>query len=250
MNATTTNPEPARAAAAEAKSTGEGGGRRILIVCTNANVIGKDHKTGQWLEEFAVPFTIWCDAGFAVTVVSPLGGAVPIDPKTEPNDEQKQKWAAALRALSQTRKLTEETADSYDAVFVPGGHGPIVDLTHNGTLQRLIEAFDRSGKIVSAVCHGPVALLAPTKANGEPLIKGRKVTGFTNNEERLSMLSNTVPFMLEDELKKKGADYGSAMLPMMANVVRDGNLITGQNPGSSQKLADEVVAALKERRAQ
>ena len=159
---------------------------------------------------------------------------------------RRQKWAAALSALSTTKPLSEVTADGFDAIFFPGGHGPLIDLPDNSELQRLIESFDRAGKLVSAVCHGQAALLNARSAAGEPLLKGRKVTGFSNMEERLVMLHDVVPFLLQDAIKERGADYESALVPMLPCVVRDGNLITGQNPGSSQQIADELLSALRE----
>ncbi len=219
---------------------------KTLIITTSADTLPPDHRTGLWLEEFAVPFTTLTEAGVEITVASPNGGAVPLDPKTEPDDKDRQKWASALRALATSKRLSEVTADGFDAIFIPGGHGPMVDLTDNAELRRLIESFDRVGKLIAAVCHGPVALLNARNSAGEPLIKGRKVTGFTNLEERLAMMHSLVPFLLEDAMKERGGDFDSALLPMVSHVVRDGNLITGQNPGSSQKIADEILAALRE----
>ncbi|MGZ3393855.1 MAG: type 1 glutamine amidotransferase domain-containing protein [Isosphaeraceae bacterium] len=218
----------------------------VLIVTTSCNMLAPDHPTGLWLEEFAVPFTAFSEAGASIRVVSPKGGAVPIDPKTAPTEKDREKWPAALQALSSTGRLAEVAADRFDAVFIPGGHGPMVDLVNDQQLQRLLAAFDRDGKMVAAVCHGPAALLNVRNAAGEPLVKGRKVTGFTNVEERLVMLHSVVPFLLEDALKERGANFESALLPFFSHVVRDENLITGQNPASSTKVAEELLAALEE----
>ena len=218
----------------------------VLIVTTSCNMLAPDHPTGLWLEEFAVPFTAFSEAGASIRVVSPKGGAVPIDPKTAPTEKDREKWPAALQALSSTGRLAEVAADRFDAVFIPGGHGPMVDLVNDQKLQRLLAAFDRDGKMVAAVCHGPAALLNVRNAAGEPLVKGRKVTGFTNVEERLVMLHSVVPFLLEDALKERGANFESALLPFFSHVVRDENLITGQNPASSTKVAEELLAALEE----
>jgi putative intracellular protease/amidase len=209
-------------------------------------MLAPDHPTGLWLEEFAVPFTAFSEAGASIRVVSPKGGAVPIDPKTAPTEKKREKWPAALQALTSTGRLAEVAADRFDAVFIPGGHGPMVDLVNDQQLQRLLAAFDRDGKMVAAVCHGPAALLNVRNAAGEPLVKGRKVTGFTNVEERLVMLHSVVPFLLEDALKERGANFESALLPFFCHVVRDDNLITGQNPASSTKVAEELLAALAE----
>ncbi|MGA9926924.1 MAG: type 1 glutamine amidotransferase domain-containing protein [Isosphaeraceae bacterium] len=218
----------------------------VLIVTTSCNMLAPDHPTGLWLEEFAVPFTAFSEAGASIRVVSPKGGAVPIDPKTAPTEKDREKWPAALQALSSTGRLAEVAADRFDAVFIPGGHGPMVDLVNDQQLQRLLAAFDRDGKMVAAVCHGPAALLNVRNAAGEPLVKGRKVTGFTNVEERLVLLHSVVPFLLEDALKERGANFESALLPFFSHVVRDENLITGQNPASSTKVAEELLAALEE----
>ncbi|MGA8350557.1 MAG: type 1 glutamine amidotransferase domain-containing protein [Isosphaeraceae bacterium] len=218
----------------------------VLIVTTSCNMLAPDHPTGLWLEEFAVPFTAFSEAGASIRVVSPKGGAVPIDPKTAPTEKDREKWPAALQALTSTGRLAEVAADRFDAVFIPGGHGPMVDLVNDQQLQRLLAAFDRDGKMVAAVCHGPAALLNVRNAAGEPLVKGRKVTGFTNVEERLVMLHSVVPFLLEDALKERGANFESALLPFFSHVVRDENLITGQNPASSTKVAEELLAALEE----
>jgi len=218
----------------------------VLIVTTSCNMLAPDHPTGLWFEEFAVPFTAFSEAGASIRVVSPKGGAVPIDPKTAPTEKDREKWPAALQALTSTGRLAEVAADRFDAVFIPGGHGPMVDLVNDQKLQRLLAAFDRDGKMVAAVCHGPAALLNVRNAAGEPLVKGRKVTGFTNVEERLVMLHSVVPFLLEDALKERGANFESALLPFFSHVVRDENLITGQNPASSTKVAEELLAALEE----
>ncbi|MGD0042266.1 MAG: type 1 glutamine amidotransferase domain-containing protein [Isosphaeraceae bacterium] len=218
----------------------------VLIVTTSCNMLAPDHPTGLWLEEFAVPFTAFSEAGASIRVVSPKGGAVPIDPKTAPTEKDREKWPAALQALTSTGRLAEVAADRFDAVFIPGGHGPMVDLVNDQELQRLLAAFDRDGKMVAAVCHGPAALLNVRNAAGEPLVKGRKVTGFTNVEERLVMLHRVVHFLLENALKERGANFESALLPFFSHVVRDENLITGQNPISSTKIAEELLAALEE----
>ncbi|MGZ3487125.1 MAG: type 1 glutamine amidotransferase domain-containing protein [Isosphaeraceae bacterium] len=218
----------------------------VLIVTTSCNMLAPDHPTGLWLEEFAVPFTAFSEAGASIRVVSPKGGAVPIDPKTAPTEKDREKWPAAIQALTSTGRLAEVAADRFDAVFIPGGHGPMVDLVNDQQLQRLLAAFDRDGKMVAAVCHGPAALLNVRNAAGEPLVKGRKVTGFTNVEERLVLLHSVVPFLLEDALKERGANFESALLPFFSHVVRDENLITGQNPASSTKVAEELLAALEE----
>ncbi len=217
----------------------------ILIVTTSCSMLALDHPTGLWLEEFAEPFTAFIEAGATIRVASPQGGSVPIDPKTAPTDKDRERWPDALEALTSTERLTDVAADSFDAVFIPGGHGPMIDLVNDEHLQELLAAFDREGKPIAAVCHGPAALLNVRNSAGEPLVHGRKVTGFTNIEERLVMLHSVVPYLLEDALKERGAEFESATLPFFSHVVRDGNLITGQNPASSNKIAEELLTALQ-----
>lgn len=217
----------------------------ILIVTTSASVLPPDHATGLWLEEFAVPYDHFVAHGAHVTVASPLGGAVPLDPKTEPGDRERIKWFGALRALQSSQSLAGIDDSFFDGLFIPGGHGPIVDLVHDRDLQRLIASFDEDGKFIGAVCHGPAALLEVRGSNGRYLIRDRRITGFSNLEERLAGMHAKVPFLLEDELKKRGARYDSALLPMTSHVVRDGNLITGQNPASSERVAQEFLEGLQ-----
>ena len=219
---------------------------KVLIVTTSCNLLAPGHPTGLWLDEFTIPYTALDEAGASIVVVSPKGGEVPIDPKTAPKDADREKWPAALRALGSTGRIDGVSADDFDAIFIPGGHGPMVDLVGDRDLQRLIAEFDHQGKIIAAVCHGPAALLNVRDESGRALVEGRKVTGFTDMEERLVMLHSVVPFLLQDALKERGAKFESALLPMLSHVVRDGNLITGQNPTSSPGLAEELLGALRE----
>jgi putative intracellular protease/amidase len=217
---------------------------RALFVATSSDTLAADHPTGLWLEEFAVPYMAATEAGIDVTVASPKGGAVPLDPKTEPNEKQQKEWAPALQALRSSVTLESVKDQSFDAVFIPGGHGPMVDLVHDATLHALVARHDAAGKLIAAVCHGPAALVHAKRGNGEPFLRGRRATGFTNTEERLSGLKDVVPFLLEDAMKDSGADFHSALVPMLSHVERDGNLLTGQNPNSSAALAKQMVEAL------
>lgn len=217
---------------------------RALFVTTSSDQLAPDHPTGLWLEEFAVPYLAVADAGISVTVASPKGGAVPIDPKTAPDEKQQAQWAAPLQALRSSVTLASVSDADFDLVFVPGGHGPMVDLAHDATLHALIARHDAAGKVIAAVCHGPAALVHAHRADGEPFLKGRRATGFTNMEERLAGLKDVVPFLLEDAMKASGADFHSALLPMLSHTEHDGNLLTGQNPGSSDALAKAMVEAL------
>lgn len=220
--------------------------KQILIVTTSHSVFDgpNPHPTGVWLEEFAVPYMEFLQQGMALTVASPTGGAMPVDPRSSPTKEQEQVWKTAIEASKTTRKLSEIKAADYDAVFLPGGHGPMFDLPDNSELQLLLQQFDYSGKIISSVCHGPAGLVGVTRADGTPLVAGKTVTCYTTAEEVLAKLDKEVPFLLEDKLRELGADFVAAP-PRADHVQRDGNLITGQNPQSSQSIAKAVVEALQ-----
>ncbi|MBB3194046.1 type 1 glutamine amidotransferase domain-containing protein [Roseateles terrae] len=217
---------------------------RALIVATSCQQLPSGHPTGLWAEEFAVPYLALTQAGVEVTVASPAGGAVPIDEKSQPSEKEAAEWASALSALQSTRALTSVKDDAFDLIFLPGGHGPLVDLVTDATLQEMLSRQDADGKLIAAVCHGPAGLLHVRRRDGSPLLKGRRVTGFTNMEERLAGLHGEVPFLLEDAMKDQGADFHSALLPMLSHVERDGHLITGQNPKSSEAIGKAMVEAL------
>lgn len=221
----------------------------VLMVLTSHDELGNTgKKTGFWLEEFAAPYYAFLDAGATITLVSPVGGQPPLDPKSDLPDFQTalthrfKADPAAQAVLANTRKLDEVRAEDFDAVFYPGGHGPLWDLAESPVSIRLIESFERAGKPVGFVCHAPGALRHVKAANGEPLIKGRRVTGFTNGEEDAVELSDVVPFLIEDEFKALGGLYekGPDWAPY---IVTDGKLITGQNPASSEGVA---LALLKQ----
>ena len=213
----------------------------ILMVTTSASVLPPNHDTGLWLEEFAIPYDLFVARGARVTVASPLGGAVPLDPKTEPDDGDRIRYFGALRALQSSQTLTGIDDSFFDGIFIPGGHGPMVDLVHDRDLHRLIASFEEDGKFIGAVCHGPAALLEVRGVDGHYFVRDRRLTGFSNLEERLAGMHAKVPFLLEDELRRRGAQYESALLPMTSHVIRDGNLITGQNPASSARVAEEFL---------
>ena len=217
------------------------------MIVTSADTLAPGHPTGVWLDEYAIPYVALSEAGIGVTVASPEGGPGPIDPKTAPNDKTPARWAPALEALAETKPLGQVAETNFDAVFVPGGHGPMVDLASDPSVASLIGAFVRAGKIVAAVCHGPAALLQVEGAGGVPLLKDRKVTSFTNGEEMLAGLQAVVPFLLEDRLRAAGAKFERAIAPGGCYVVRDGDLITGQNPASSEAVAKSLMDALAER---
>ena len=223
---------------------------RVLMVLTSHDQLGDTgEKTGFWLEEFAAPYYRLLDAGVELTLASPAGGQPPLDPKSSQPDAQTdatRRFDAdpdAQAALANTVKLSEVSADNYDGVFYPGGHGPLWDLAADGDSIALIAQFMAQGKPVSAVCHAPGVLVNVTAANGDPLVKGRQVTGFSNSEEAAVGLTDVVPFLLEDRLQALGGVY-SAGEDWQPHVVVDGQLITGQNPGSSEGVADSLLTAL------
>ena len=220
---------------------------KVLIVLTSHDKLGDTgRKTGFWLEELAAPYYRFKEAGWDITLASPKGGRPPLDPKSnEPANQtdQTRRFQAdtqATAALANTVRLDSVTADDYDTVFYPGGHGPLWDLAEDTDSIHLIENTLRSGKPVALVCHAPGVLRHTVNEDGTPLVQGRKVTGFTNSEEDAVALTDIVPFLVEDELKKLGGDY-SKLADWEPYVVQDGLLITGQNPASSGLAADTLV---------
>jgi len=217
---------------------------RALIVATSCNRLPSGHPTGLWAEEHAVPYMALTGAGVEVVVASPAGGAVPVDENSKPSQSEAKEWAPALAALQSTLPLSSVQHEDFDLIFLPGGHGPMVDLAQDTTLQDMLVRQDAAGRLIGAVCHGPAGLIHVRRGDGSPLLKGRRVTGFTNTEERLVGLHDKVPFLLEDAMKAAGGDFHSALLPMLSHVERDGNLLTGQNPQSSHAIAKAMVEAL------
>ncbi|NER80325.1 MAG: type 1 glutamine amidotransferase domain-containing protein [Leptolyngbya sp. SIO1D8] len=224
---------------------------RILIVLTSHDQMGDtDEKTGFWLEEFTSPYYTFLDAGAEVTLASIQGGPAPIDARSLGEDSQTETTQrfmadeAAKQALANTMPVSDASVDDYDAIFLPGGHGTMWDFPESTALTTLIEAFDRAGKVISAVCHAPAALVNVKADNGASLVKGKKITAFTDSEERAVQLEAVVPFMLETRLRELGADFegGPDFTPL---IQQDGNLITGQNPPSSEPAAKAVLAALQ-----
>jgi putative intracellular protease/amidase len=182
-------------------------------------------------------------SGASIVVASPNGGVTPIDPKTAPNEKQHLDWGVAIDALQRTEVLANAGTD-FDALFIPGGHGPMIDLAVDPAIQALLTQFDEEGKIIGAVCHGPAALLNAKRSDGEWFVAGRRVCAFTNTEETLAGLGTVVPFLLESALKERGAQFDGTPIPFAPHVIRDGNLITGQNPASSQAIADRILEAM------
>lgn len=217
--------------------------KKILMVVTNASALDDSNKTGVWLEEFAVPYYRFKEENYEVTVASPLGGVSPID-ENSLLCENPTEWDYTKKYLDNTEKLSEVDYKTYDGIFFPGGHGPLVDLANDDLLGEIVAYFYDEHKPVGAVCHGPAALLKAKTPNGEPIVKGMRLTSFTNEEEKLLGKEKIVPFMLETALKKLGAIFEEAA-PIHEHVVADENLITGQNPESSKLIAETFVKKLK-----
>jgi Ohr subfamily peroxiredoxin len=222
---------------------------KILMVLTSHDTLGETgRKTGFWLDEFASPFYVFTDAGVEVTLASPRGGQPPIDPKSDEPENQTpaqtrfKSDARAQAALAATLRLDGVSEQDYAAVFYPGGHGPVWDLAEDPDSIRLIESFYGNGKPVVAVCHAP-AVLRHVRIDGQPIVKGKRVAGFTNSEEEAVQLTNIVPFLIEDELKRLGGIYEKAG-DWQSFVVADGHLITGQNPASSEAAAIRLLQML------
>jgi putative intracellular protease/amidase/catechol 2,3-dioxygenase-like lactoylglutathione lyase family enzyme len=219
---------------------------QILMVLTSHDRLGNTgRKTGLWLEEFAAPYFVFRDAGVQLTLASPKGGQPPIDPKSDEPGNQTEAMtrfkgdAAAQQALSQTAKLSDMKSEDYDTVFYPGGHGPMWDLAEDKDSIALLESFYESGKPIALVCHSP-GVLRHVTYKGEPLVKGKHVTGFTNGEEEEVQLTKVVPFLVEDELLRLGATF-EKKANWQPFSITDGRLITGQNPASSTSTAHALL---------
>ena len=224
---------------------------KILMILTSHDQLGETgNKTGFWLEEFASPYYVFKDANAEITLASPAGGQPPLDPKSDEPDFQTDATrrfkndAEAQQALANTLKLSDISSDDFDAVFYPGGHGPLWDLAENSSSINLIESMYAAGKPVAAVCHAPAILKNVKNSDGSPLVRGKSVTGFSNTEEDSVQLTEVVTFLLEDELKAKGANYSRAD-DWHPYAITDGNLVTGQNPASSELAAREVLKLIR-----
>ncbi|MBS1227907.1 MAG: type 1 glutamine amidotransferase protein [Proteobacteria bacterium] len=224
--------------------------KKILMVLTSHDKLGDTgKKTGFWLEEFAAPYYVFKDAGAAITLASPQGGQPPLDPKSDDPTAQTEATRrfkadpAAQAVLASTRKLADVSARDFDAVFYPGGHGPLWDLAEDKASIALIESMFAAGKPVAAVCHAPGVLRHPKDGNGNSVLRNKSVTGFTNTEEEAVGLTEIVPFLVEDMLKKNGGHY-SKLADWQPYVVTDGLLITGQNPASSEPAATALLKKL------
>jgi putative intracellular protease/amidase len=223
---------------------------KILIVLTSHDQLGvTGEKTGFWLEEFAAPYYVLKDAGALLKLASPKGGQPPLDPKSDLPENQTESTkrfladSSAQLELANTTKLADISANNFDAIFFPGGHGPMWDMPDNSASIVLIEDFVKADKPVAAVCHAPVALINVRDSNGEFLIKGKNVTGFSNDEEKAVGLTDVVPFLLEDVLKERGGIFSKG-LDWKSYIQVDGKLVTGQNPASSEAVAAALLKLL------
>jgi putative intracellular protease/amidase len=223
---------------------------KILIVLTSHNRLGDTGmKTGFWLEEFAAPYYVLRDAGVQITIASPKGGQPPVDPKSELPEWQTEATKrfrgdpVAQKELANTKKLSDVSEDDFDAPFYPGGHGPMWDMPDNAVSIGLLGAFLKAGKAVAGVCHGPAAFVNVRRPDGEYMVKGKRITAFSDSEERAVHLEKVVPFLLEDKLKERGALYSQG--PDFSCYIQvDGTLITGQNPASSGPGAEALLKLL------
>ncbi len=225
--------------------------KKILMVLTShEDLLNTDTKTGLWIGEFTDPYYEFIDEGHQVVLASPKGGQPPIDTMSEltenitSSNRRFQDDDIAQQALKTTHTLEGINALDYDAVFFPGGHGPIFDLANNELSGKLILDFLEAGKPVASVCHGPAALIKAAEMNSS-LLTGRRVTGFSNTEEKLALRSNNIPYTLEDRLKELGGDYQNAAAPFLSHVEEDGLLITGQNPLSAGPTAKALLKMMQ-----
>jgi putative intracellular protease/amidase len=227
---------------------------KIVMVLTSHDQLGDTgRKTGFWLEEFAAPYFVFRDAGITLTLASPKGGQPPIDPKSDlpegqtPSMARFKQDARAQKELSQTVALETIKSEDYDTIFYVGGHGPMWDLAESRVSIALLESFYNSGKVIALVCHSP-GVLRHVTYRGEPLVKGKRVTGFTNGEEEAVQLTHVVPFLVEDELMRLGATF-EKVVNWKPHAVVDGRLVTGQNPASSTLAAQQLLKLIGERKA-
>lgn len=222
----------------------------LMILTSHEELLHTDDKTGLWIGEFTDPYYEFADQGYEVTLASPKGGKPPIDPisalteNITGSNRRFQNDEALKQALSSTKILSEVSESNFDAVFFPGGHGPLFDLANNEKSGQLILDFLNNNKPVAAVCHGPAALLKAAEMQVN-LLKGKRVTGFANMEEKLALRADTIPYQLEDRLKEMGGNYHSALVPFTSHVEKDGLLITGQNPLSAGPTAKALIEHLE-----
>lgn len=218
----------------------------ILMLVTQADKMTSGKPTGLWLEEYAVPYNLFKAQGYVITTATLAGGKAPIDNRSKPNDEQAKAWAEPISQLNHTLALDQVDIEPMDAIFIPGGHGVMFDLASSKQATKVIETFLNKGKFIAAVCHGPAALVNVKNAKGEPMVRNKKMTGFSNDEEEAVKLTSDMPFLLETRLKELGAKV-ITQPRFTPFALHDGQLITGQNPASSEHTADLLIEAIKQK---
>ncbi len=216
---------------------------QVLMVVTSAKQMNNGKPTGVWLEEFAVPYMMFKAKGYDITVASPKGGKVPVDPRSIKDADKIFNWAPAIVQLDNVQKLSQIKTDNFSAIFIPGGHGAMFDLAEGTLLKRILGTFANENRIIAAVCHGPAALVNAKKSDGSFIVSNKQITAFTNAEEKAVKLDKDMPFMLETKLREEGAKFITAP-NWSAHVQVDGKLVTGQNPASSEKTAAAVIKLL------
>lgn len=216
---------------------------KLLMIVTNAGTLDDDHKTGLWLSEYAEPYMEFTQAGYEVTTASVAGGEIPIDPNSI-SGEEPEEWEGVMEPLKNTVKLDDINPSDYAGVFLPGGHGTMVDFPDNEAMKKVLQPFVDENKVIGAVCHGPAGFVGVTDKNGNAMVDGKRMTAFTNEEEKDQQLDSKVPFMLESRLTELGAQF-IAEPNYTVHVEADGNFITGQNPQSSLAAARKFVQKLQ-----
>lgn len=217
-------------------------GKHVLMVVTGADRTRLGKPTGIWLEEYTVPYLLFSRAGYAVTVASLKGGRAPIDPGSV-RGESPEEWKNAITLLADTRPIDTVSVKDFDAIFFPGGHGAMFDLADNQQIKHLLTEFEREGKVIAAVCHGPAGLVGAKRADGTSLVAGMTITSFTDAEESAAGKVADVPFLLESKLREEGGRFIVGE-PWASHVQVDGKLVTGQNPASSKATAEAVIRLL------
>lgn len=215
----------------------------ILIIVTSFGEISPSEPTGLWLEEFAVPYVEFTNRGYKVSVASIKGGKVPIDPQSKPTPEQEKQWDSAIQTLENSLPLSSINSSEFSAVLLPGGHGTMYDFPESAKLSQLLSHFTKQDKVIASMCHGPASLVNVTLQDGTPLVSGKRVTSFTNEEESAAGFTEKMPFLLESRLRELGATF--VVQPNWSDHVEiDGKLITGQNPQSSRSVALSIIKVL------
>ncbi len=218
--------------------------KNILVIVTNAGWLDDDHKTGLWLSEFAEPYMEFTQAGYEVTTASVAGGEIPIDPNSI-SGEEPDEWEGIMEPLKNTVKLDDVDPSKYAGVFLPGGHGTMVDFPDNEAMKKVLQHFADEGKVIGSVCHGPAGFVGAKDSKGNYIVDGKRMTGFTNEEEKDTQLDSKVPFLLETRLTEQGADF-IAEPNYIEHVEADGKFVTGQNPQSSLSTARKLVQKVEQ----